>query len=84
MAIGKGDLSNKAKKGWSWRFGMSDQPWENYEALLIVELEQQGLTHNIRRLEENEERKVKVNEIRSLMASADDAKIDEILAALKA
>lgn len=83
MAITAASLSAKAKRGWGWRFGKDGEPFANWEAMLVLEIETQGVVHNIRRLEENEDRKTRVDEIRKLIVDADDEKLLAAISALK-
>jgi hypothetical protein len=82
MAIIKDELTAKAKRGWSWRFGMDGQPWANWEAKLVAEMEAQGITHNIRRLDENETRREQIRSIKVALADSSDEQIAAVLAAL--
>jgi hypothetical protein len=81
MAIGAADLSAKAKRGWSWRFGQDGAMFAEWEGKLKEELERQGLIHNIRRLELDEARSMKIAALRESMRDASDEQLDAALAA---
>lgn len=82
MAIGANDLSAKAKRGWSWRFGQDGEAFAAWEPKLKADIEAQGIVHNIRRLEENEERRAKTDSIRKALVDASDEQIAAALSAL--
>jgi hypothetical protein len=82
MAIGAADLSAKAKRGWSWKFGQDDEAFSAWEAKLKTEIETQGIVHNIRRLEENQERKISVETIKTKLVDASDEQLAAAIAAL--
>lgn len=82
MAIGSGSLSAKAKNGWAWRFGNEKATFAEIEPQLIAELETQGIGHNIRRLEQNQERGDRLRLIIAKLKDATDDQIASVTAAL--
>lgn len=82
-AIGAGDLSTDAKRGWAWFFTNDyTQNYSIWEAALIVHLEAQGIEYNLQRLEANAASKEKIESIRTALRGATDEQITAILTAL--
>lgn len=78
MAIGHGDLSKKAKRGFAWRYGMPDADFSEWESRLLEEIELLGRRYNQHRLESDSERETKVSSIRERLKEASPETIKTI------
>jgi hypothetical protein len=82
MAIGAGDFTAKAKKGWAFHFGKSDAAFSEWEAQLKAYLENQGLLFNRERIQQDIERTRKCQQIIVALSEASDEQITSILSTL--
>jgi hypothetical protein len=82
MAIGGGDFTVDARRGWAFYFNVADPAFANWEAPMKVYLEAQGIKYNRQRLESQQGRREKIEQIRQSLRGATEEQIVAVLTAL--
>lgn len=81
MAIQASDFTADSRRGWGFHFNKDNQ-FTTWELDLKDFLERQGIEYNKQRLELDEPRRLKIEQIRQTLRGATDVQIAAALAAL--